>query len=605
MRAVDWIVLGATLAFVVFYGLWRRRHSNNAEHYLLAGQTLPWYAMALSIMATQASAVTFISTTGQSYVDGMRFVQFYFGLPFAMVILSFTAVPLFHRARVFTAYEYLEQRFDTKTRVLVSTIFLIQRGLALGIGLYAPAVVLTVIFGWPDQVTTVIMGGIAVLFTMRGGVKATAKSHALQMAVMTVGLVAALVCAVLLLPSHISFGDAVGLARAAGKLNVITTRFEWNDRYNLWSGLLGGMFLGLAYFGTDQSQVQRYLMGRSVAASRQGLMFNAVVKIPMQAFILFIGAIVFVFYIYQKPPILFEPNEMKRLESPAFREEYQGIAQRYAAAFERRRTVADRLVVADRGTDITLIQKARTEYTQAQTDFDAARREGAALAEKAGGKKVNDTNYIFLTFVTRYLPPGTVGLVLAMILGATMLSTASDMNAVATVSIIDLYKRHARPVAGAGHYLWASRLATLAWGCYAVISAQYVKRMGSLIEAVNLLGSFFYGGMLGVFVLAFCFRKVGARGAFWGVLSGEAVIFACWYFTNIAYLWYNVIGCIVVVATGLIVTAFERPARREDLEPVFSQLSELTNSQQVWPVRDVRDITSEFKRQSQSKPISS
>jgi Na+/proline symporter len=605
MRAVDWIVLGATLAFVVFYGLWRRRHSNNAEHYLLAGQTLPWYAMALSIMATQASAVTFISTTGQSYVDGMRFVQFYFGLPFAMVILSFTVVPLFHRGRVFTAYEYLEQRFDAKTRVLVSTIFLTQRGLALGIGLYAPAVVLTVIFGWPDQVTTVIMGGIAVLFTMKGGVKATARSHALQMAVMTVGLVAALVCAVLLLPSHISFGDAVGLARAAGKLNVITTRFDWNDRYNLWSGLFGGMFLALAYFGTDQSQVQRYLMGRSVAASRQGLMFNAVAKIPMQAFILFIGAMVFVFYIYQKPPILFEQNEMKRLESPVFRKEYQGIAQRYEAVFERRRTVADRLVMANRGTDIRLIQKAHTEYAQAQTDFDAARSEGAALAEKAGGTKVNDTNYIFLTFVTRYLPPGMVGLVLAMILGATTLSTASDMNAVATVSIIDLYKRHTRTGASAAHYLWASRVATLAWGCYAVISAHYVKRMGSLIEAANLLGSFFYGGMLGVFVLAFFFRKVRGHGAFWGVLSGEAVIFACWYFTNIAYLWYNVIGCIVVVATGLIVTAFERPECREDLEPVFSRPSELTNSPQVWSARDVRDITSESRRQSQSNPISS
>ena len=570
MRAVDWIVLGATLAFVVFYGVWRRCNRNNAEHYLLVGQTLPWYAMALSIMATQASAVTFISTTGQSYVDGMRFLQFYFGLPFAMAILSFTAVPLFHRARVFTAYEYLEQRFDTKTRVLVSIIFLIQRGLALGIGLYAPAVVLTVILRWPDQVTTVIMGGIAVLFTMKGGVKATARSHALQMAVMTVGLVAALVCAVLLLPSHISFGDAVSLARAAGKLNVITTRFDWNDRYNLWSGLFGGMFLALAYFGTDQSQVQRYLLGRSVAASRQGLIFNAVAKIPMQAFILFIGAMVFVFYIYQKPPILFEQNEMKRLESPAFREEYQGIAQRYEAAFEQRRIVADRLVMAEHGTDITLIQKAHTEYARAQTDLDAVRSEGAALAEKAGGRKVNDTNYIFLTFVTRYLPPGMVGLVLAMILGATTLSTASDMNAVATVSIIDLYKRHARTEASAEHYLWASRLAALAWGCYAVISTQYVKRMGSLIEAVNLLGSFFYGGMLGVFVLAFFFRKVRGRGAFWGVLSGEAVILACWYFTNIAYLWYNVIGCIVVVATGLLITAFERPEWRENLEPVFS-----------------------------------
>jgi SSS family solute:Na+ symporter len=559
MRVIDWLVLCATLALVVGYGLWRGRGCRSVEHYMLAGQSMPWYAMALSIMATQASAVTFISTTGQSYVDGMRFVQFYFGLPFAMAILAFTAVPLFHRAKVYTAYEYLEQRFDTKTRVLVSTIFLIQRGLALGIGLYAPAVVLTVIFGWPDGTTTLIMGGIAVLFTMKGGIKATAWSHTLQMAVMTIGLVTALVCAVAFLPSHIGFGDAVSLARAAGKLNVVTTKFDWNDRYNLWSGLFGGMFLALAYFGTDQSQVQRYLTGKSISACRQGLMFNAIAKIPMQAFILFIGAMVFVFYIYQEPPILFEQNEMKRIEAPAVHEAYRAVTQRYDAAFDRRRKAADSLIAAGHSNGAAQIEKTHADYAKAEADFEAARNEGAVLAQKVGGKKVNDTNYIFLTFVTHYLPAGLVGLVLAMILGATMSSISSEMNALATVSVIDVYKRHARKEAHEGHYLLASRLATLGWGCYAVISAQYVKRMGSLIEAVNLLGSFFYGGMLGVFVLAFFFRKVRGRGAFWGVLAGEAVIFACWYFTNIAYLWYNVIGCLVVVITGLAISGLERP----------------------------------------------
>ncbi len=559
MRAVDWVVLCATLSAVVLYGLWRGRGVRSVEHYLLAGQTMPWYAMALSIMATQASAVTFISTTGQSYVDGMRFVQFYFGLPFAMVILSFTAVPLFHRAKVYTAYEYLEQRFDTKTRVLVSTIFLISRGLALGIGLYAPAVVLTVIFGWPDGTTTLIMGVIAVLFTMKGGVKGTAWTHTLQMCVMTVGLVVALICAVSFLPAHVSFGDAMTLARAAGKLNMVTTKFDWNDRYNLWSGLFGGMFLALAYFGTDQSQVQRYLTGKSIAASRHGLWFNAAAKIPMQAFILFIGAMVFVFYVYQKPPILFEQNEVKRLEKPALSEAYQAVDKKYEAAFERRRDSADRLIAATRGGNPEQVRIANGDYRQAQAGFDAARNEGAALAQRAGGKKVNDTNYIFLTFVTKYLPAGVVGLVLAMILGATMSSIASEMNALATVSVIDVYKRHARTAATEGHYLLVSRLATLGWGCYAVFSAQYVKRMGSLIEAVNLLGSFFYGGMLGVFVLAFFFKKVRGLGAFWGVLAGEAVIFACWYFTSIAYLWYNVIGCVVVVVTGLAITSLQRP----------------------------------------------
>jgi len=558
MSVVDWIVLCATLALVVLYGLWRSRGSTSLNHYMLAGRTLPWYAVALSVMATQASAVTFISTPGQAYVDGMRFVQFYFGLPLAMIILSYTAVPLFHRARVFTAYQYLEQRFDAKTGTLVSVVFLIQRGLALGVTLYAPAVVLTVIFGWPDWQTTLIMGGIAVAFTTTGGVKATAWSHTLQMMVMTVALVTALVCAILLLPPHVSFADAVSLAGASGKLNAITTGFDWNDRYNLWSGLFGGMFLALAYFGTDQSQVQRYLTGKSISQSRLGLMFNAAAKIPMQGFILFLGALVYVFYIFQPAPILFEQTELRRLQASAAGEPFERVTRQYDSAVDARRQAADSLIAARRSGDAERVQDARTGYVRAQSGFEAARRDGAALAEEATGRKVNDTNYIFLTFVTRNLPTGVVGLVLAMILGATLSSISSEMNALSTVSLIDIYKRHMRAGASEDHYLRVSRAATLLWGCYAVVSAQYIKRMGSLIEAVNLLGSFFYGGMLGVFVLAFACPTVRGRGAFWGVIAGETVIFACWYFTNIAFLWYNVIGCLVVVATGLAITAFDR-----------------------------------------------
>jgi SSS family solute:Na+ symporter len=558
VTSIDWIVLCGTLGLVVLYGLWRSRGSSDLDQYALAGRAMPWYAVALSIMATQASAVTFISTPGQSYVDGMRFVQFYFGLPLAMIILSYTAVPLFHRARVFTAYQYLEQRFDLKTGTLVSIVFLIQRGLALGITLYAPAVVLTVIFGWPDWQTTLIMGGVAVAFTTLGGVKATAWSHTLQMMVMTVGLVVALICAVLLLPSHVSFGDAVSLAGASGKLNAITTTFDWNDRYNLWSGLFGGMFLALAYFGTDQSQVQRYLTGRSIAQSRLGLMFNAAAKIPMQGLILFIGAMVYVFYIFQAPPILFEQTELSRLQASAAGESYEHVTRQYDAAVDARRRAADRLLEARRGGDPVQVRDARTAYAQAQSGFEAARQEGAALVEQASGKKVNDTNYIFLTFVTQSLPTGVVGLVLAVILGATMSSISSEMNALATVSLIDIYKRHVRGRASEGHYLTVTRLATVLWGCYAVVSVQYIKRMGSLIEAVNQLGSLFYGGMLGVFVLAVACPKVRGRGAFWGVLAGEAVIFACWLFTPIAFLWYNVVGCLVVVLTALILTALDR-----------------------------------------------
>ncbi len=570
MRPLDWFVLCAAIAVVVLYGLWRSRGCRTVDQYTLAGRTMPWYAMALSIMATQASAVTFISTTGQSYVDGMRFVQFYFGLPVAMVILSFTAVPLFHRAKVFTAYQYLEQRFDTRTGTLVSLVFLIQRGLAVGISLYAPAVVLTVIFGWPDWITTMIMGGIAVAYTTMGGVKATAWSHMLQMLVMTAGLIAALICAVWLLPSHVGFGDAISLAGAAGRLNAVTTKFDWNDRYNLWSGLFGGMFLALAYFGTDQSQVQRYLTGRSIAQSRLGLLFNAAAKIPMQAFILFIGAMVFVFYHYQQPPMLFDPAEMRRLNRPEMREAYERAARSYESSFEKRRAAADGLVAARHGGDAEAARAAGARYSEAQKEFESAKQAGASLAERAGGKKVNDTNYIFLTFVTRYLPAGAVGLILAMILGATMSSIASEMNALATVSLIDIYKRHFRSSASEAHYLGVSRLATLLWGAYAVASAQRMKSMGSLIEAVNLLGSFFYGGMLGVFVLAVACPRVRGRGAFWGVLTGEAVIFACWYYTKIAFLWYNVIGCVVVVLTGLALTAFQRSGETADVESAAS-----------------------------------
>lgn len=555
MRLADWFVMCGALAFVVLYGLWRGRGSNSVNKYLLAGRTMPWHAMALSIMATQASAVTFISTTGQSYVDGMRFVQFYFGLPLAMVILSVTAVPIFHRANVYTAYEYLEQRFDTRTRALVSAIFLIQRGLALGITLFAPAVVLTVILGWPMRQTTLIMGAVAVLYTTLGGAKTVAWSDFQQIMVMTAGLVAALIAAVLLLPGSVTFPDAVALAGAAGRLNAVTLNLDWNDRYNLWSGLIGGAFLALSYFGCDQSQVQRYLTGKSIAQSRLSLLFNGMAKVPMQFFILFIGAMVFVFYVFEKPPLLFERTELARIQQPALQSEYRPLEDHYNQAFEDRRAAADRLLQARHNGDTRLWQEGMKEYQRAQQEFDAARRQGVRLVEKAGGTKgLVDTNYIFLTFVTRHLPAGLVGLVMAVIFGATMASISGEMNSLATVTMVDFYKRHFRRAAPDYHYLNVSRAATVFWGCYAVVTAQFANRLGSLVEAVNVLGSFFYGGMLGVFVLAFYFPRVRARGAFYGVLAGEAVIFCAYYFTRIAFLWFNVIGCLVVVATGVLIS---------------------------------------------------
>ena len=563
MRTLDWVVLIGSLTAIVFYGLWRSRGEQTVKSYLLAGKTMPWYAMALSIMATQASAITFISTTGQSYVDGMRFVQFYFGLPIAMVILSATVVPIFHRTNVYTAYEYLERRFDAKTRALVSFLFLIQRGLAVGISLYAPAIVLTILLGWSDLWTTTMMGAIVIAYTTFGGIKAVTWTEFIQMLIIMGGLVAALITAVWMLPGDVSLFDAVTLAGAAGKINPVVFHFDWNDRYNIWSGLLGGTFLALAYFGCDQSQVQRYLTGKSVNQSRLSLLFNAVAKVPMQFFILFIGAIVFVFYTFEKPPILFQPDQLAMAQS--VKGDYAAVSDRYDAAFGQRQTAARELLAAKHAGDSQRMETSVVHYRAADQKFQRTRQEGFALAERASGEEVNDTNYIFLTFVTTHLPAGIVGLVMAVIFAATMSSISAEINSLATVSVIDIYQRHIKRDAPDRHYLRVSRIATVFWGAYAVFTADYGKNLGSLIEAVNILGSLFYGGLLGVFVLAFVFKSVRGTAAFLGVIAGEAAIFATRWLTDISFLWYNVIGCTVVILVALAVTSLLRPPA--DAEP--------------------------------------
>ena len=548
MKPLDWVVMFGWLISIVSYGLWRGRKSDSVNEFLLAGKTMPWYAMGLSIMATQASAITFISTTGQSYVDGMRFVQFYFGLPVAMVIISATAVPIFHRANVYTAYEYLEKRFDAKTRALVSMIFLIQRGLAAGLAIYAPAVVLSVILGWSDQVTTILMGTLVIIYTATGGIKAVTWADVQQMMVILAALILALIVAIHMMPPSISFRDAVTLAGAMGKLRAVNTHFDWNDRYNIWSGLIGGTFLALSYFGCDQSQVQRYLTGKSIAQSRLSLLFNAMAKIPMQAFILFIGAMVFVFFLFEKPPVIFHPVELARAQSQP---EFQTVENRYNAAFEKRREAATSLLAAKH--DPAKLEGLR----QAQKDLDSARVEATKFVDKTRGTSgFNDTNYIFLNFVTHYMPVGVVGLIVAVIFSAAMSAVSGEINSLATVTVIDVYKRHFQKSASDRHYLWASRLATVFWGIYAMVFAGYGKSFGALIEAVNMIGSLFYGGMLGVFVLAFFFKHVTANGAFFGVFAGEAAIFAANRFTNISFLWYNVIGAVVVILTAVIISAF-------------------------------------------------
>jgi Na+/proline symporter len=552
MTGLDWVVLFATLSVIVGYGLYRSRGSDTVDRFLLAGKTMPWYAMALSIMATQASAVTFISTTGQAYADGMRFVQFYFGLPIAMVVLCATVVPVFHRAKVFTAYEYLEQRFDSKTRALASIVFLCQRGLSAGLTLYAPAIVLSVILGWPERATIFLMGVTVIMYTTLGGVKAVTWSDVQQMIIIFVGLVIALVTLIHLMPGSISFPDALYLAGAAGRLNAVTTHFDWDDRFTLWSGLIGGTFLFLSYFGCDQSQVQRYLTGKSVAQSRLSLIFNAVAKIPMQFFILFIGAMVFVFYLFVQPPVLFEQSGLERIQASG---EFGPVAERYNQAFERRRQAALSLIEAHHAGNAAGEKRQVAAYREAQRDIDGARDQAAKLVGSSGGEQgFSDTNYIFLTFVTKYLPAGLVGLVIAVIFAATMSASAGEINSLATVTMVDLYRRYFHKQGTDHHYLLASRWATIFWGAYAVIFAGWGRKLGSLIVAVNVVGSLFYGSLLGVFALAFFFRRVRGTAAFIGLLAGEAAIFWAFFFTGISFLWYNVIGCAVVIATAVALT---------------------------------------------------
>lgn len=535
MRPLDWAVLAASLVTIVSYGLWRGRGSDTTQKYLLAGKTMPWYAMALSIMATQASAITFISTTGQGFADGMRFVQFYFGLPLAMIFIAAFMAPRFHASGVYTAYEFLERRFDARVRALVSVVFLIQRGLAVGVSLSAPALVLTVLFGWPASQTTLLMGAAVVFYTTLGGIAAVTWTDFLQMLIMTAGLMAALITAIWLSP--VDLPGALDVAGAAGRLNPAVWSFDLNDRYNVWSGLIGGMFLALAYFGCDQSQVQRFLTAKSIGQAKLSLLFNAVAKIPMQFFILFTGTMVFTFYVYTKPPVLFDPGVQKKLARSAA---YAEVQSEFDRAWEARKSAAANLP----GTD--------AEFKRAQAELEAVRKKAARVA---GEPAANDTNYIFLSFVTRYMPVGVVGLVMAAIFAAAMSTISAEINSLATVTVIDVYRRFVRREASDGHYLNASRAATVFWGMYAIVTANFAMNLGSLIEAVNMLGSLFYGGLIGIFLLAFFFPRVGAAAAFWAMLAGEAAIFAARAFTGVSFLWYNVVGCAVVIATGLLLSA--------------------------------------------------
>ncbi len=547
MSALDWLILIASLAGMVGYGLYRGRGSKTVHDYLLAGKTMSWWVIGLSIMATQASAITFIGTTGLGYSDGLRFVQFYFGMPVAMVIIAAVAVPFFHRSGVYTAYEYLEQRFDAKTRILASLIFLVQRGLGVGLALYAPAVVLSAILGWPESFTILAMGLVVVGYTALGGIRAVMWTDVQQMTVMFFGIAASLVAAIAALPAEVSFSDALHLAGAAGRLHAVDLSFDWENRYNLWSGLIGGAFLALSYFGCDQSQVQRYLTGKSIAQMRISLLFNAVVKVPLQFVILLTGAVVFVFFLFEEPPMLFDNVErarMTRAEDASFDQ----AEARYRKAFGARREAALGLLRPDD-------PGAREAFSAAEDRLLEARREGIRIVEtRRAGETYDDTNYIFLNFVLRYLPTGLVGLIIAAVFAAAMSSISSELNALAAVTVIDHYRRYIRKGADDRHYARVSRFATAFWGLYAMAFAGFAGQLGALIVAVNRIGSFFYGSLLGAFVLAFGPWRANGNGAFSGMLAGLAAVAWISASTEISFLWYNVVGCLVAVVVGVAVS---------------------------------------------------
>ncbi|MBI5169689.1 MAG: sodium:solute symporter [Candidatus Eisenbacteria bacterium] len=554
MSALDWVVLLGALATFVGYGVWRGRGQHDLKGYLLAGRSMPGWAVALSVMATQASAITFLSTPGQGYADGLRFVQFYFGLPLAMIVLCVTVVPIFHRLGVYTAYEYLESRFDGKTRSLAAGLFLVQRGLAAGLTIYAPSLVLSVVLGWDVRLTCALIGALVVIYTATGGSRAVGHTQVLQFGIILGTMAVAFLMVVRSLPEGVGFSDALAVAGRLGKLHAIETKFDPNDRYNLWSGLIGGFFLQLAYFGTDQSQVGRYLTGQSVAESRKGLIANGVLKIPMQFLILLLGVTVFVFHLFVPAPVFFQPRESAKLASGPHAEEYAGIASRHAVAWAQRRDGATALVQALRADDGAAAGAATEVVRGAQARMSEARTEVVSLLKRSDpGAQTNDTNYVFLEFVLKFLPAGLVGLVLAALFAASMNSTSAELSALTSTTVVDVLRRLPGHVSDERRDVWTSRVVTVVWAAFAVGFAQWASGLGTLVEAVNILGSLFYGTILGIFLCAFYLKRVGGHAVFAGAIVAEAVVVACFTSTKISFLWYNLIGCalVMIVATAL------------------------------------------------------
>jgi len=556
MRFLDWVIVAAYLIYVVWDGIRMTKHSGSKEGYFLANRSLPWWAVGLSVMATQLSAITLVGTTGQAYSDGMRFIQFYYGLPFAMIILCVTVVPFFHRAHVFTAYEYLEKRFDVKVRTLTSFFFLISRGLGVGTIISAPSIVLSIVFGWNLIVTIFAIGLSTTIYTVFGGVQAVTWTDVKQMFIIFFGMGVCLIVILWSFPPGVSLADGLYLAGALGKLDTIDTSFNLQEKYTIWSGLIGGLFLMLGYFGCDQSQVQRFLTAKSVDEGRTSLLMSAFLKIPMQFFILLTGVLVFVFYQFNAPPIVFNAYEREKAGQNA---QFQSIQQNYARAHAERRDAAVKFSLENPGF--------KQAYIDADKKFNDSRKEAVAFIRETSDKSFNDVNYVFPTFVLQNMPMGVIGLIIAAIFAAAMSSIAAELNALATATTIDFYRRLFNSEATDAHYVAVGRISTFMWGIFACVVAIFASNLGSLIEVVNKFGSFFYGSLLGVFVLAFAVKRARSRGAFFGLLFGIISVWFASRYTNIEFLWFNVIGCLVTVAAGYLISLTVREdSKRGDTE---------------------------------------
>ncbi|MBL7817633.1 MAG: sodium:solute symporter [Saprospiraceae bacterium] len=557
MNPIDWAVLVLTLGGIVAYGLWHGRAAQrNMEGYLLADRRMPWYHVTLSVMATQASAITFLSAPGQAYTDGMRFVQFYFGLPLAMIVISVTFIPLFRKLKVFTAYQLLEERFDVKTRTLTSLLFLIPRALSTGVTIAAPSIILTTILGWDLYWTNIITGAIVTIYCVFGGSRTISYTQLQQMFVVLGGMFIAGYMAVKMLPQGLGFADSLEIAGKFGKTNVLDWKFDLSNRYNVWSGFIGGFFLQLSYFGTDQSQVGRYLSGESVSESRFGLLMNGILKVPMQFFILMVGALVFVFYQFEQPPLFFNQTELKKVEQTP---QYQSLLARDTKVFEQKKEAVSQLATALKSDDAAAVNQSTAQVLALNKESNALRKEAKDLMKQtSGATDLNDTNYIFLSFVTKYLPVGMIGLLIAVILLASMGSMASAFNSLSSCTVVDIYYRLINKNGSEQHYYQFSRWVTLFWGIFCIIVAQFTANIGSLIEAVNILGSWFYGTILGVFLVAFYFKSVKGDAVFWAAILAEIAVIYCWWIDLTAFLWLNLIGCVLVVLLSLLFGLFRK-----------------------------------------------